>query len=121
MIEPNPDQHRGAAQARQLARLELDGMRVLLRRGKAFGFHAIAAHGLNQRLEIGGRRYDPRFLLRERRQRRRRDKRGERHEERADQDRLRFVKMDFGIMQCTPLRTSTTCETRQSPAIETRP
>ena len=23
--------------------------------------------------------------------------------------------MDFEIMQCTPLRTSTTCETRQSP------
>jgi len=30
-----------------------------------------------------------------------------------------FVNTDFGIMQCTPLRTSTTCETRQSPTIET--
>ena len=30
-----------------------------------------------------------------------------------------FVKTDFGIMQCTPLRTSTTCETRQSPTMET--
>ena len=29
-----------------------------------------------------------------------------------------FVKMDFGIMQCTPLRMSTTCDTRQSPIIE---
>ena len=36
-------------------------MRVLLGRGKAFGFYAIAAHCLDQRLEIGGRRYDPRF------------------------------------------------------------
>jgi hypothetical protein len=42
-------------------------MRVLLGRGKAFGFHAIAAHCLDQRLQIGGRRYDPRFLLREHR------------------------------------------------------
>ena len=121
MIEPNPDQYRCAAQPRHLARLELDGMRVLLGRGKAFGFHAIAAHCLDQRLEIGGRRYDPRFLLREHRWGRRRGKRGERYEEGADQDRWRFVKMDFGIMQCTPLRTSTTWETRQSPAIETRP
>ena len=30
-----------------------------------------------------------------------------------------FVKTGFGIMQCTPLRTSATCETRQSPTIET--
>jgi hypothetical protein len=29
-----------------------------------------------------------------------------------------FVKIDLGIMQCTPLRISTTCETRQSPTIE---
>src|SRR5581483_3545672 len=28
------------------------------------------------------------------------------------------VKMLFWIMQCTPLRTSTTCETRQSPTID---
>src|SRR5439155_694178 len=27
--------------------------------------------------------------------------------------------IDFGIMQCTPLRTSTICDTRQSPTIET--
>jgi hypothetical protein len=27
-------------------------------------------------------------------------------------------KIDFGIMQCTPLRTSTTCDTRQSAAME---
>ncbi len=30
-----------------------------------------------------------------------------------------LVNTDFGIMQCTPLRTSTTCETRQSPTIDT--
>ena len=66
MIEPNPDQHRGAAQPRHLAWLELDRMRVLLGRGQAFGIHAIAAHCLDQGLEIGGRRYDPRFLLRQR-------------------------------------------------------
>jgi len=29
-----------------------------------------------------------------------------------------FVKTDFGTMQCTPLRMSTTIETRQSPTIE---
>jgi len=29
-----------------------------------------------------------------------------------------LVKIDFGIMQWTPLRTSTTCDTRQSAAIE---
>jgi hypothetical protein len=72
VIEPNPDQHLGAAQPRHLTRLELEGMRVLLGREKAFGFHAIAAHCLDQRLKIGGRRYDPRFLLREQRLWRRR-------------------------------------------------
>jgi len=29
-----------------------------------------------------------------------------------------FEKIDLGIMQCTPFRISTTCETRQSPTIE---
>jgi len=29
-----------------------------------------------------------------------------------------FTKMDFGTMQWTPLRMSTICVTRQSPAIE---
>src|ERR1700737_5017987 len=29
-----------------------------------------------------------------------------------------FAKIDFGIIQCTPLRISTTLDTRQSPTIE---
>ena len=32
----------------------------------------------------------------------------------------RFANIDFGIMQCTPLRTSTIWETRQSAAIDAR-
>ena len=32
-----------------------------------------------------------------------------------------FVKTDFGIMQCTPLRTSTTIETGDPPARACRP
>jgi len=38
--------------------------------------------------------------------------------ERIPPDELQ--KMAFGIMQCTPFRTSTTWLTRQSPTIETR-
>jgi hypothetical protein len=33
-------------------------------------------------------------------------------------NRYFFVKIDLGIMQCTPLRISTTWETRQSPTID---
>jgi hypothetical protein len=36
----------------------------------------------------------------------------------ASEDRLYFLKMDLGIRQWTPLRMSTTWETRQSPTME---
>jgi hypothetical protein len=38
--------------------------------------------------------------------------------ERSGKNCYRCLKIDLGIMQCTPLRISTTCETRQSPTIE---
>jgi len=40
-------------QARELARLELDRVRVLLGRGEAVSFDPPAADGLDQRLEVG--------------------------------------------------------------------
>jgi hypothetical protein len=121
VIEPDLDDKRRTPQPRELRRLHFDGMRVLLGRGEALDVHTVATHRLDQRLEIGGSRYNPGSFLREDRLWRRRGKRGERHDQGSDQDFSRVVKTDFGIMQCTPLRMSTTCVTRQSPTIETRP
>ena len=72
-----------------------------------------------QRFEVRRCGDDTQLLLCEGVSRRRRE--SERQDERAERyERFWPVKIDFGIMQCTPLRTSTTCETRQSPAIDTR-
>ena len=103
-------------------------MRVLLGRGEALDFDARAADRLGERLQVRRGGDDAELLLCEDVSRRRReDERQESvkkpppppyGEEGSNYERL--VKIDFGIMQCTPLRTSTTCETRQSAAIDTR-
>ncbi len=123
MIEADPHDQRGPLQAGKLAGLHLDRVRVLLGDGKARHLDAVAAHRLHQGLQIGRGRDDQDPLadpfLCDRR--RRRDDRGQRHDQELAQDLGKLVKIDFGIMQCTPLRTSTTCDTRQSPTMETRP
>ena len=118
MIEADADQQRRAARAGELRWLQLDDVRIVLRRGEAFDFHARATNRLSERLEVRRRRDDAQLLLREdvswrRRKSERQDQRPQHYE------RFWPVKSDFGIMQCTPLRISTTCETRQSPAIDT--
>ena len=118
MIEADPHDQGGAPQVRELRRLDLDGMRVLLRRGQALDFDASAADGFHERLEVAGCCDDLDFLLWKNQPRHREE---QCQDKTANQDFLRLVKIDFGIMQCTPLRMSTICETRQSPAIDTRP
>ena len=93
-------------------------MRIGERRGERFHAHAVAADLLDQRLEVGRGRHDgkraaaPRWSG------------GPYYEPGAEQrpqhrGYLLAVKTDFGIMQCTPLRTSTTWLTRQSPTMDT--
>jgi len=115
VIEPDAHQQISRAQARDVARLELDRVRILQRRGQTLDADAVAADDLDQPLEIGRGRDDgegaaalgaggP----------------GQRGGD-GDGPKSRydfFAKADFGIMQCTPLRTSTTWLTRQSPIIE---
>ena len=103
VVEADAHEQGGGFESRELAGLHLDGVRILQRRRQALDGHAVAADGLHQRPEIGRRRDD-----------------GERDGESAPAGHRYFLaKIDFGIMQCTPLRTSTTWVTRQSPTIET--
>jgi len=123
VIEPDTNQEIGGPERRDLAGLEIERMGVVKRGGKALYADSVTAYRLDQCLEIGGRRHHvggttgnpaagPTGDLRPGGPER--DRESEDLEERYDF----FVKADFGIMQCTPFRTSTTWLTRQSPIID---
>ena len=124
MIETDPNDKRRVPQPCKLPRLHLECMWVLLGSRQTLHFQAVAAYRFGQGFQVGRSRYDPDLFLRQASSWRRQQKRGKHqrkrpHMDRATQDFL--VKIDLGIMQCTPLRTSTTWETRQSPTIDTKP
>ena len=87
----------------------------MLGRGEALDFDARAADRLGERLEVADVVTTRSFCCARTVPA---PSRGERQDQREHYAAI-LVKIDFGIMQCTPLRMSTTCETRQSPAIDT--
>ena len=124
MVEADPDEERRAAERGDLPRLDLDRVRVRERRGESFHAHAVAADLLDQRLEVGRGRHDGQRAAAPRGSGGPAAARTETASSAArarPQHRGYFlaVKTDFGIMQCTPLRTSTTWLTRQSPTMDT--
>ena len=90
-------------------------MRILERGSEALDADAVAADDLDQRLEIGGRRDDGEGASAVDDGG---DPQGDGECGEAEDPYDFLVKADFGIMQCTPLRTSTTWLTRQSPIID---
>ena len=114
VVEPDAHEEISGPEARELSGLEIDGVGILERRREAVDADAISTHDLDQGSEIGRRRHDGEGTAaacdggRAQRQ----------DDDEADASYDFFVKADFGIMQCTPLRTSTTWLTRQSPIIE---
>ena len=120
MVEAHADEQGGGLESRELTGLHLDGVRILQRRRQALDGHAVAADSLRQRLEIGRRRDDGERSAGPGHGAGGRQRERERDGESAPAGHRYFLaKIDFGIMQCTPLRTSTTWVTRQSPTIET--
>ncbi len=115
MVEPDAHEEIGGPEARDLSGLEIERVRVLKRWGEALDADPVTAHHLDERLQIGGRRHHVDGAT---------GGHGaggcERDDECEDpEERYDFLlKADFGIMQCTPLRTSTTWLTRQSPIID---
>ncbi len=63
VVEADADQERGAAHARELRRLQFDGVRILLGRSEALDFDARAADRLDERLQVRRRRDDAQLLL----------------------------------------------------------
>src|SRR5260370_617927 len=55
VIQADLDEQRRAAKRRDLPWLDLDGMRIVKRRGERFDAHAVAADRLDEGLEVGGR------------------------------------------------------------------
>ena len=123
MIEADAYEQRGGLELRELAGLDFDRVRVLYGRRQTVHADAIASDCLDQRLQIcgGGDHGQPTGWGRgDSTPCRQHDERSEREAGGARaQHRYFLTKMDFGIMQCTPLRTSTTWVTRQSPTMET--
>ena len=119
MVEADAHEQGGGFESRELAGLHLDGVRILQRRRQALDGHAVAADGLHQRPEIGRRRDDGERGADSTRGAGRQRERERDGESAPAGHRYFLAKIDFGIMQCTPLRTSTTWVTRQSPTIET--
>ena len=117
MVEADADEEGGLAEPRELAGLDLDGVRVVEGGGEALHADAVAPHRLDERLEVGGGGDDGDGAAAPR------GGGGEQQDERRAPARrgtgyFLAVKMALGTMQCTPLRTSTTWVTRQSPTIE---
>ena len=131
MVEADPHEQGSGAERGELARLDLDLVRLVDGRRQARHAHPVAADRLHQGLEVRRRGDD--------RQRAAALGGGGQQQEHGDEDRqaptaevrardesvrmrLRVyffaTKMLLGTMQCTPLRTSTTWLTRQSATIE---
>ena len=94
-------------------------MRIDEGRGEALDGDPITSHGFDERLEVGGGGHDRQRAAGPG------SRAGGRHEHERERGCARAVKhgyfltkIDFGTMQCTPLRISTTWLTRQSPTID---
>ncbi len=114
VVEADAHQQRGPAQLGERARLDLHAVRVVERGGQAGHTHAVAADRFHERLEIGGGGDDGQGAAAPRGS-------GGQPEQRAGERAAHYdflAKMLLGTMQCTPLRTSTTWLTRQSPTME---
>ena len=117
MVQAHPDHQRRAPQPRELRGPQFHRVRILLGRGRLststrspptastrdFRSVEVVADRDSLRAAAGPGATQAR----------------ERQDEHSGHMHYFLVKIDFGIMQCTPLRTSTTCETRQSPTIDT--
>ena len=118
VVEAYPNEEHGAPQRRHLSRLDVDGVRVLPGSHQRFHGHPVPGHRLYERLEIRGRGHDSQRAAAPRGSGSP-EKEGDGALERPEHaGYFLAVKIDFGIMQCTPLRTSTTWLTRQSATME---
>jgi len=114
VVEADAHQQRGGLELGEGARLDLHAVRVVERGRQAHHAHAGAADRLDQRLQIGGGGDDRQGAAAPRGG-------GGQPEQRAGERAAHYdflTKTLLGTMQCTPLRTSTTWLTRQSPTME---
>src|SRR5207244_12826248 len=58
MVEPDAHEEISGPEARDLSGLEIERVWLLKRLAEALGADPVAAHDLDQRLEVGGRRAD---------------------------------------------------------------
>ena len=112
MVEADAHEQSRIFHARKLAGLHLDRVRIAQRGRQAFDFDFLAADRLDQALQVGrgrddGKRRGPGGRAPQNQQR-----------QRAQHRYFFFTNIDFGTMQWTPLRTSTTWLTRQSAAMD---
>ena len=116
VVESDAREQHGGLELGEGARLDLHAVRVVERWRQAHDAHADAADRLGQGFQIRARGDDGQGVAAPRGGGAKAEQRG--GERAAHYDFL--TKTLLGTMQCTPLRTSTTWLTRQSPTMEVR-